>query len=102
MTREQHPSASRCPLGNREVTQKTSALQRFVEYWFILVEARLWRSGEDRKKKASALHPEAAAGAVHPPGTKAFLLFSLSSGRWRRAGREIAVIPAAEPQPAQA
>lgn len=98
---EQHPSASRCPPGDREVTQKTSALQRFLEYWFILAEARLQQSGEDCKQKASTPHPAATAGAVHPPGTKAVLLFSLSSGQRRKAGREIAVTAAAKPQPAE-
>lgn len=102
MMQERHPSASRCPSGDREVTQKTSVLQRFVEYWFILAEAHLRWRGEDRKQKASALHPAAGAGAVHPPGTKAFLFCSLSSGRRRRrAGGEIAVIAAAELQPSQ-
>lgn len=83
----EHPSASCSPLGEREVTQKTSALQRFMKYWFILAEACLWWSGKDHKQKAYAPHPVAAAGAVHPPGTKkAFLLFSLSSGG-RQAGK---------------
>ena len=79
-----------------------SALQRFVEHWFILAEACLRQSGEDRKQKASVPHPAATAGAPYPPGTKAFLLFSLSSGQQRRAGGEIAVIAAAKLQPAEA
>lgn len=70
-----------------------------MEYWFILAEACLPRNREDCKQKASALHPAAAAGAVHPAGTKAFLLFSLSSGQGRRAGWEITITAAAEPQP---
>lgn len=81
---ERHPSASRCPSGDREVTQKTSVLQRFVEYWFILAEAHLRWRGEDRKQKASALHPAAGAGAVHPPGTKAFLFFWSTTEEGRR------------------
>jgi len=103
VTRERHPSALRCPLGDREVTQKTSALQRFMEHWFVLAEALPRRSREDRRQKASAPHPAAAAGAVHPPGTKAFLLFPLSSSRQRRrAGGEIAVTVTDEPQRAEA
>lgn len=87
------------PVSDREVTQKTRALQRFMEYWFILAEAHLPQNREDCKQKASALHPVAAAGVVHPAGTKAFPLFSISSGQGRRAGWEITIIAAAELQP---
>lgn len=55
VTREQHLLGTRCPLGDREVTQKTSGLQRFMEYWFILVEAHLRQSGEDCKRKKHPL-----------------------------------------------
>lgn len=41
-----------------------------MEYWFILAEACLPRNREDCKQKASALHPVAAAGVVHPTEQK--------------------------------
>lgn len=87
------------PFGDREVTQKTGALQRFMECCFISAEACLPWNREDWKQKASTPHPVAAAGVVHPTGTKAFLLFSLSSGQGRRAGWETTITAAAELQP---
>lgn len=70
-----------------------------MEHWFILAEACLPLNREDCKQKASAPHPVASAGVLHPAGTKAFPLFSISSGQGRRAGREITITGAAELQP---
>lgn len=54
------PQHHTAPVSDREVTQKTRALQRFTEYWFILAEAHLPQNREDCKQKASA--PSASCG----------------------------------------
>lgn len=85
--------------GSDSEDKRTSKVHRILVYFSWSPSAA--ERGGLQAEKASALHPAAAARAVHPPGTEAFLLFCLSSGGWRREGGEIAAIAGAEPQPVE-
>lgn len=85
--------------GSNSEDKRTSKVHGILVYFSWSPFAAEW--GGLQAEKASALHPAAAAKAVHPPGTDAFLLFCLSSGWGRRAGGQIAAIAGAKLQPVE-